>query len=142
MSLERRFWSKVEKTDGCWLWTASTSQGYGRIWTPTPDGGRMLAQAHRVAYELLVGPIPDGLYLDHLCRNRLCVRPDHLEPVTNGENVLRGKSGPAENARKTHCIAGHPFDEKNTRYSAGKRWCRACAARRQRELKARRRAAA
>lgn len=85
--LEERFWEKVEPTGFCWNWTASTRNGYGQI----SVGGRKgrIAGAHRVAYELLIGPIPDGLVIDHLCRNTLCVNPDHLEPVTVRENALR-----------------------------------------------------
>jgi len=81
-----RFWSKVEKTVSCWLWTASTRRGYGQFVInnkPTP--------AHRFAYEQLVGDIPRGLQLDHLCRVRNCVNPEHLEPVTSRENILRGE---------------------------------------------------
>ena len=108
---EARFWSKVD-TDGstvhpdlgkCWLWRASRDRsGYGRFKAATGVVG-----AHRVAYELLVGPIPDGLTLDHLCRVRHCVNPEHLEPVTHRENTLRGTGPTAENARKTHCLRGH-----------------------------------
>lgn len=84
-TLEERFWAKVEKTDGCWLWQGyKTVMGYGRI---NVDGHAV--GAHRVAYEMLVGPIPVALTLDHLCRNPGCVRPDHLEPVTLAENSLR-----------------------------------------------------
>lgn len=84
-----RFWSKVEVTDGCWFWTGwLNKKGYGQFdipgWKP---------RAHRLAYELMVGRILDGLQLDHLCRNRRCVRPDHLEPVTNRENSRRGDTG-------------------------------------------------
>src|SRR5882672_6137680 len=100
----------VERTGlgDCWLWTGSrTRKGYGRVqW----DGRTV--QAHRLVYELLVGPIPVGLYLDHLCRNPRCVRPDHCEPVSNGENVLRGFGPPAVNARKTHCLRGHPLPDR------------------------------
>lgn len=88
-TLAERFWPKVSKTDSCWLWQASLDgKGYGQI-----NGGRTptrMMRAHRVAYELVIGPIPDGLDLDHLCRTPRCVNPDHLEPVTRRENTARG----------------------------------------------------
>lgn len=112
---------------GCWLWGGGLTYGYGRF---TLNGRR--THAHRASYELHVGPIPVGLTLDHLCRVRNCVNPAHLEPVTNGENVLRGVSVPASNARKTHCKYGHEFTPENTRPVPLKsggfgRYCRACA---------------
>jgi hypothetical protein len=125
---QKRFWSKVEFSGSCWLWTGTKSDtGYGNIYI---DGSKQLA--HRVAYELLVGPIPEGLDLDHLCRIRACVNPDHLEPVTRRENCLRGRRskllqrGTDTNARKTHCPKGHPYDEANTSIRGGRRHCRAC----------------
>lgn len=141
---ESRFWSKVDK-DGplpawapflgpCWLWTgAPNASGYGTL--RLSGGTRRTVTAHRYAYELRVGPIPDGLTLDHLCRVRACVRPDHLEPVTNKENALRGMSPWAENARKTHCVHGHPFDEANT-YMGAWRVCRTCKMAEQRRRRA------
>lgn len=125
MKTEERFWAKVEKTETCWLWAASQrGGGYGQF----RAGGSMVL-AHRWAYENAAGSIPEGLELDHLCRNRLCVRPDHLEIVTHRENVRRGQSGPVNAARmsaKTHCPQGHAYDEANTRVYRGARFCRAC----------------
>ena len=121
---QKRFWSKVDRQDaGCWPWTGSTDiHGYGVFKVQ----GK-LVRAHRFAYELLVGPIPDDLTLDHLCRNRACVNPADLEPVTRGENVLRGETIPAKNAAKTHCPRGHLYDAPNTYVDpAHKRVCRTC----------------
>src|SRR3954447_25641265 len=109
--LPARFWRKViESPSGCWEWSACLSTtGYGKV----AHGGRS-SYAHRVAYEALVGPIPATLTLDHLCRVRRCVRPDHAEPVPNRENLRRGESPPAENGRKTHCAReGHPLSGPN-----------------------------
>lgn len=123
--LEDRFWIKVEKTETCWLWTAATVKGgYGTI--RIGGVGSPMESAHRVAYELLVGPIPDGLHLDHLCRVRRCVNPAHLEPVTCAENLLRGESFSAVNAVKTECLRGHAFTEENTYYTGRGRDCRTC----------------
>lgn len=119
-TVAERLWSGIAPPDDneCRLWTRSTNfGGYGKF----PLGGKEVA-AHRVAYELTKGPIPEGLVLDHLCRVRLCCNPDHLEPVTHAENVRRG-----ERATKTHCINGHAFTPENT-YITRKGWrhCRAC----------------
>lgn len=126
--LSERFWPKVlmAAPDECWLWGAYIApEGYGRIHAGRDSPRPLLA--HRVAYELLVGPIPEGLTLDHLCRNRGCVNPAHLEPVTNRENIMRGTSVPARNARKTHCKHGHVFSPENTRLRRdGSRICNAC----------------
>jgi len=128
---EHRFWPKVKKTDDCWLWTAGLdSNGYGLF---RLDERRL--GAHVVSYGLLVGPIPDGLELDHLCRNRTCVNPEHLEPVTSKVNWERGESITAINARKTHCIHGHEFTIENTYVWRGGRKCKICSKERQRQLK-------
>lgn len=120
-----RFWKNVDRNgpNGCWLWTAGLiASGYGQFW----DGERKVV-AHRHSFEMLRGAIPPGLTLDHLCRVRRCVNPDHLEPVTRGENVLRGVGLTAKNAAKTHCAQGHPFDEANTFITErGHRRCRIC----------------
>lgn len=133
LSTSDRFWAKVDKTGGvpyqrpdlgaCWTWTASvTTDGYGNFW----ENGRHI-NAHRWSYRLLVGPIPEGLVLDHLCRVRRCVNPAHLEPVTSGENTRRGNTGALE-ASRTHCPQGHPYDELNTyRFPDGRRGCRICS---------------
>lgn len=130
-----RFWEKVDRNGPipecapdlgpCWIWTAGRRgpDGYGGF-TPTR---KRTVFAHRYAYELLVGPIPDGLELDHLCRVRPCVNPSHLEPVTHRENVMRGRAVTAINARKTHCPQGHPYSGANLRFNTGgDRVCRAC----------------
>lgn len=102
---------------GCWEWIAGlTGHGYGQLWW-----GKRNRSAHIVTYELLVGRVPAGRQLDHLCRMTACVRPDHLEPVTGRTNVRRGRR-----PWKTHCPSGHPYDEVNTRMYRGYRYCRAC----------------
>jgi len=112
---------------GCFEWTGALERtGYARVNVRGPDDGVRKLCAHRVAYELWVGPIPDGLQLDHLCRVRHCVNPLHLEPVTARENTVRGVSLAAQNATLTQCRRGHPFDKQNTMRWRGKRICRAC----------------
>lgn len=115
-----------EPNSGCWLWVkATTGQGYGNI------NGR---SAHLVIYEKLIGPVPEGLQLDHKCRVRCCVNPDHLEPVTCKENLHRGIGSTATKANQTHCIHGHEFTLENTRIRRnGVRQCRACDAGRARQ---------
>lgn len=114
---------------GCRVWDGALAKGYGKILLH----GRFKG-AHRVAYELERGPIPEGLVIDHLCRNPRCINPDHMEVVTHKENTLRGMSGHAVNARKTHCIRGHEFTEENTHVDyRGYRICRACKRQAQRK---------
>lgn len=131
-----RFWALVTKTETCWLFANVQSNGYGSLSGAVTNGRSNLA--HRVAYELLIGPIPEGLQLDHLCRVRNCVNPEHLEPVTPWENTMRSTSISAVNARKTECLRGHPFSDENTYYSKdGRRYCIACRDARAREYYAR-----
>lgn len=124
-----RFWSKVDRGDpaDCWMWTASVSQsGYSTFWGGS-DRGKV--HGHRFVYELEVGPIPEGMTIDHLCGQPLCVNPAHLEAVTQRENILRARNGlAAANARKTSCQAGHPFVPENTYIRKGDnaRICRTC----------------
>ena len=121
--------SFVEKVaimpDGCWPWTAHTTGcGYGYFYDPAVQRKEV---AHRWAYKAVVGPIPEGLDLDHLCRVRHCVNPDHLEPVTRRENLLRGIGLPAQRAKQTHCKRGHEFTSVNTYITGrGERHCRTC----------------
>ncbi len=138
--LPGRFWSKVTVTEqGCWQWTGTRSKGYGRYRVGLQSEGGM-ARAHRHAYEVLVGPIGDGLTLDHTCHgrdescpggltclHRRCVNPAHLEPMTNAENQRRSPNTLASlSAAKTHCPQRHPYDAENTIAWGGKRWCRTC----------------
>ncbi|MET9339253.1 HNH endonuclease signature motif containing protein [Nonomuraea sp. NPDC003804] len=117
------FFKRVEKTEGCWIWTAGVSgTNHGRFWT-----GERHVPAHRFSYEYARGPVPAELYMDHLCRNPRCVNPDHLEPVTPRTNVLRGTSMVAGNAGKTHCKRGHEYTPENThRDKRGRRSCKEC----------------
>lgn len=133
-----RFWTlviKPESTDGCWHWAGTENgRGYGKIWFL---GRQWLA--HRLAYEFLIGPL-NGHPLDHLCRNRICVNPAHLEPVSILVNVLRGFAPSAQNARKTHCHRGHEFSLENTRRAERRgrptRHCRTCDRERFRRVRA------
>ena len=122
--IKDRFWEKVKKTKSCWNWTGKTktTRGYGVLWF----GGGKTISAHRFSYEIHNGKIPNGLQIDHLCRNRKCVNPEHLEAVTDKVNVLRGIGLSAMNARKTHCKNGHPFNKQNTWHYKGQRVCRIC----------------
>lgn len=122
-----RFLPKIEfVANGCIEWTAALNEGYGvlRIFR---DGAWRVGLAHRLAYEHYVGPIPEGLELDHLCRNRKCCNHNHLEPVTRRENLLRGDTLPASQVRRTHCPKGHEYTQINTRLHRRKRQCIACA---------------
>jgi len=121
----KRFIKKVNKTNGCWLWTAAKSdKGYGQF----KLNGKA-SPAHRISYTHFVGTIPDGLHIDHLCRNRSCVNPDHLEPVSQRENMRRGEiwntSGKYQ-LKRTHCPRGHEYSDENTYVYKNSRYCREC----------------
>ena len=122
-----RFLARITQDGDCWLWTGGLNGvGYGQFFIGGAGTGK--CYAHRWSYEFHIGPIPEGLHLDHLCRNRACVNPWHLEPVTLRENVLRGVSKAALNALKTHCPKGHPLAGDNLSIgSKGERRCRECA---------------
>lgn len=129
MSLSTRFWARVGRTGtACWEWSGHLNHaGYGDF----NHGHRGVTRlAHRLVYEALVGPIPEGLDIDHLCRNRACVNPAHMEVVTRKVNVLRGESVAAANAAKGACHRGHPYDAANTylRPDGKGRDCRTCRA--------------
>ncbi len=115
----QRFWEQVDKSGDCWQWLRPAgNKGYGQFWFE----GRMRA-THRLSYELTKGNVPEGLQLDHLCRNKLCVNPDHLEPVTMAENLRRS---PLSNVNKTHCKRGHEFTPDNIVKVPGGRACKVC----------------
>lgn len=132
----KRLQDKFLVGDGCWLWIGYRDpNGYGRI----TDGDRKVHQAHRVLYELIVGPIPEGLVLDHLCRNTGCVNPGHLEPVTDVENIQRGFN---HYLTKTHCPSGHPYRGTNLgrMNASGSRRCLTCHRENERKRRDRRKA--
>lgn len=124
-----RFAEKIAPgPNGCIEWRAGTNGvGYG-LFHPNTTTTNRKEYAHRWAYEQARGPIPEGLHLDHLCRNTICVNPDHLEAVPVGVNILRGISSPARNARKTECLRGHPLSGANlyVNPTSGYRHCREC----------------
>src|SRR3990167_1602271 len=122
--LEQRFWSRVKKTADCWLWQGHTNAyGYGAIYS---DG--LNRYEHHIVLELMGKKVPAGLQVDHTCRVRNCVNPDHLDFVTSKENTLRGESFSAQHARKTHCVRGHEYTPENTyvRSRGSGRDCRIC----------------
>lgn len=150
MTLQDRLLSRIVVAEsGCWLWTGCLSSGYGRIGIAGSDTG----YAHRVSYELFVGPIPEGMVVDHTCHNatdclggkscvhRRCVNPAHLECVTQGDNIRRSpQRGGKFRGRMTHCHQGHEFTPDNTRISSsGARVCRACCNARARKYQSARR---
>lgn len=127
---EERFRMKfrVDEATECWDWAAHRMKnGYGVFWSRDGEESRNWL-AHRFSFQLFVGTIPDGLVIDHLCRNRACVNPAHLEPVTYRENTRRGFNPAADNARKTHCVHGHEFTPANTQRILQRGiWSRRCA---------------
>lgn len=121
------FFNNIQKTDTCWLWVGNKQTThkttYGIFYKPIKRG----ILAHRFSYELFKGKIPKDKVIDHLCRNGLCVNPEHLEAVTNKENILRGEGAPAKNSRKTHCYKGHLLLGDNLRIrNHGRRICKTC----------------
>lgn len=141
---EERFWAKVDKSGpgGCWLWTATVNgPGYGTfsLGADRAEGEPRQVMAHRWSYEAMVGPIPEGLHIDHLCRVPRCVNPSHLEPVTRSENARRGIHS-NHMGERTHCKYGHPFIGENYSMSGNTRICRVCKRERMRRTRAARRA--
>lgn len=143
-----RFWfyvSRAEAEDGCWGWEGPTTESlrpgparhvYGIMSVQRADGTHRYVRAHVFSFELHTGPVPDGLQIDHLCRNTLCVRPSHLEAVTNKVNTDRGRAAEVNRARhlaKTHCKYGHPLAGHNLAPSKTQRVCRTCRNRRSRD---------
>lgn len=137
--LRRLDWSdRIYNGTRCLEWQRPAHKGYGRFHVWGEDGSHRFVLVHRFAYERWVGPIPDGLVLDHLCRNPSCVNPTHLDAVTQGVNTRRGISPTAQNAAKARCHRGHPFTPENTYINpSGSRECRTCRAERSRQFRRR-----
>lgn len=136
---KRAFLARVEVKgpDDCWLWQGPSFETHGNRYGALyePKGTRRGRQviAHRRAFELFCDDAIEGMVIDHVCRNGLCVNPAHLEAVTNRENILRGEGACAQNARKTHCLRGHPLRGANLRMRRGRRICVECDRARQRK---------
>jgi len=126
--ITERFLSKVSHQGECWEWIAFRDRdGYGKFFTHKVNGCAVKEYAHRWAYSRWRGDIPEGMQIDHLCRNRACVRPEHLEAVTAKVNNSRSNSLSAQRARKTHCVRGHPLEGANVHITTkGQRRCRTC----------------
>lgn len=122
-----------EPNSGCWLWTGKTVLGYGMFWIDQYN----LIPAHRFSWQREVGPIPEGLDIDHLCRVRACINPRHLEPVTRKVNILRGEGACAKHARQTHCKRGHELIPENVYNYGTTRNCKPCAIQRSNDRYAR-----
>lgn len=137
-SPEERFWEKASMSvsDGCWEWLGcKDGDGYGMF---RFEGS--MRRAHRWGYELLVSKVPEGLVLDHLCRNPSCVNPDHLEPVTNQENLDRGEGRRVKNGSANSCVNGHEYTADNTYTNPkGRKVCRTCSANSRRKYEKRKR---
>lgn len=137
LPIAQRFWSRVHKTNGCWIWLGATNpKGYGQFFWKRGDASHSYTRpAHIVAYELSLGPVPKGRELDHICQNRRCVNPAHLEPITHKENLMRGDTVCARKKMQTHCVNGHAFSPENTAFEKnGTRRCIECRRARQRRV--------
>lgn len=122
----------------CWEWQGHNPERGYPVFVFKQEGQCFSKGAHRAVYELLVGPIPEGLVLDHLCKNTVCVNPGHLEPVTQAENLHRSDNYVGLNSRKTHCVRGHEFTPQNTYHPPkrpSRRYCKACAVDRSAQMK-------
>jgi hypothetical protein len=138
--LPANFWNRCVPcpVSGCWLWTGRiNNKGYAGA--SLKASGSNTTYAHRIAYLMLIGAVPSGLELDHKCRTTVCVNPDHLEPVSHAENLRRGRSA-QQNRHITHCPRGHAYDEENTKFYEGRRYCKACHVIARRDYKKRMRA--
>lgn len=138
LAVDRALHRIVVDDNDCWVFQGAKSHGYGRIKVSTAPFQARYWHLHRAVYTVMVAPVPDDLVMDHLCRNRACCNPEHLEPVTNWENLRRGQGWVATNAAKTHCAQGHEFTPENTRIRGGSgrapyRVCKECH--RQRDAK-------
>lgn len=123
LALPSKFWDRIYFAGNCWLWKGATNRGYGRFHV---SRGKQ-RPVHRMTWEVINGPVPSGKNLDHLCRNKTCVNPSHLECVPIAVNALRGNSPHAQHARQTHCFLGHPLSGENLFInSRGNRVCLIC----------------